>query len=129
MRRLASSQRFVPYVFVLPFVVSIALFYVYPAVSTVVMSFQEVVPGQSHFIGLKNYNRLINPEYFKALKNSILYDTDHRRIDSSADVSCGPPQLLAQGAEQHFSRHVVSPGSAFGGRGRHNFPPRIRFDP
>lgn len=73
MRRLASSQRFVPYVFVLPFIISVVLFYLYPAVSTVIMSFQEVVPGESHFIGLRNYDRLINPDFFTALKNSFIY--------------------------------------------------------
>ena len=71
MKRYFASHRIVPYVFVLPLIVSFLLFYVYPAASTIIMSFQDVVPGQTKFIGLANYNKLLNPIFFKALKNSF----------------------------------------------------------
>jgi arabinosaccharide transport system permease protein len=71
--RSIGSGRFAPYLFVLPFILSFCLFYVYPLISTILMSFQEVVPGQSHFIGLKNYERLINPFMFAAVWNSFRY--------------------------------------------------------
>lgn len=73
MRRSIGSGRFAPYLFVLPFILSFLLFYFYPLVSTVLMSFQEIIPGQSHFIGLLNYERLFNPSMYKAIWNSFRY--------------------------------------------------------
>jgi len=58
---------------VLPFIVSFLVFYLYPLVSTVIMSFQEIIPGQTRFIGLLNYERLINPFMYKAVWNSFRY--------------------------------------------------------
>jgi arabinosaccharide transport system permease protein len=49
------------------------MFYLYPLVSTVIMSFQEIVPGQTRFIGLLNYERLMNPFMYTAVWNSFLY--------------------------------------------------------
>lgn len=67
------SQKLAPYIFVLPFIISFCLFFAYPVYSTVVMSFQEVFPGQVTFIGLDNYKELWNPTFFKAVKNSTIY--------------------------------------------------------
>ena len=49
------------------------MFYLYPLVSTVIMSFQEIIPGQTRFIGLLNYERLMNPLMYKAVWNSFRY--------------------------------------------------------
>jgi arabinosaccharide transport system permease protein len=68
-----ASMRVAPYIFVLPFIISFLVFYLYPITATIIMSFQEVVPGQTHFIGTANYNRMISEEFFKALKNSFIY--------------------------------------------------------
>ena len=60
MKRLKSllySQKLAPYVFVAPFVIVFLVFFLYPIISTVVMSFQSVVPGQTHFIGFENYRK------------------------------------------------------------------------
>jgi arabinosaccharide transport system permease protein len=67
------SLRAVPYLFVLPFIVSFLVFYLYPVISTIVMSFQDVVPGQTRFIGTANYGRMLSEEFGKGLKNSFLY--------------------------------------------------------
>jgi arabinosaccharide transport system permease protein len=72
-KRGIGSTRLSPYLFVLPFIVSFLLFYFYPLVSTVVMSFQEVIPGQTHFIGTLNYQRLFNPFMYTAIWNSFRY--------------------------------------------------------
>jgi arabinosaccharide transport system permease protein len=72
-RRSIGSGRFAPYLFVLPFIVSFLAFYLYPLVSTVIMSFQEIIPGQTHFIGLLNYQRLKNPFMYTAIWNSFRY--------------------------------------------------------
>lgn len=67
------NQRLAPYVFVLPFVLSLAVFFVYPVLSTFIMSFQEVLPGQTHFIGLTNYKNLWDESFYTALWNSSKY--------------------------------------------------------
>lgn len=68
------NQRLAPYVFVLPFVLSLAVFFVYPVLSTFLMSFQEVLPGQTHFIGWTNYRDLWNDDsFYTALWNSTKY--------------------------------------------------------
>lgn len=66
-------MRRAPYIFILPFIVSFLLFYLYPIISTILMSFQEIVPGESHFVGTANYQKLFSEEFFKALTNSFQY--------------------------------------------------------
>lgn len=73
MGRTIGPIRFAPYLFVLPFIVSFLMFYLYPLVSTVIMSFQEIIPGQTRFIGLRNYERLMNPVMYTAVWNSFRY--------------------------------------------------------
>ena len=37
------------------------------------MSFQDIVPGETTFVGLRNYARLWNSQFFTAVKNSLIY--------------------------------------------------------
>ncbi len=67
------SQKFAPYLFVLPFIISFSIFFAYPVASTVIMSFQEVLPGATTFVGFENYKDLFNPTFYKALRNSTVY--------------------------------------------------------
>lgn len=68
------SQEIAPYVFALPFILSFLIFFTYPVMSTIVMSFQKVLPGQTEFIGIKNYQLLFtNPQFYIALRNSFIY--------------------------------------------------------
>lgn len=67
------SRTIAPYIFVLPFIISFLLFFAYPIYSTIVMSFQEVLPGATTFIGTANYERLVNPTFMKAITNSAIY--------------------------------------------------------
>jgi len=67
------SQKIAPYVLVFPFLLIFCGFYLYPVISTVLMSFQEVLPGQTKFIGLDNYMKLFNPTFYKALSNTTFY--------------------------------------------------------
>nr|WP_040951926.1 sugar ABC transporter permease [Gorillibacterium massiliense] len=71
--RLGNSQKIAPYVFVLPFLVSFAVFFAYPLIHAGVMSFQEVLPGQVSFVGFDNYRSLWNEDFGKALYNSSRY--------------------------------------------------------
>jgi arabinosaccharide transport system permease protein len=67
------SYKLVPYVFVLPFILSFCAFYLYPLVGTTVMSFQKVIPGQTHFIGPENYSRMFSSDFAQALSVSFRY--------------------------------------------------------
>ncbi len=69
-----NSQRIVPYVFVLPFIVSFLVFFLYPIISSVIMSLQSIQGfNDVEFIGLKNYRNLNNQHYFAALRVSFTY--------------------------------------------------------
>jgi len=72
-RRLLNREGSAPYVFVAPFIVAFLVFYLYPIVTTVIMSFQNVVPGQTTFVGLKNYGNIISGDFWDALRVGLLY--------------------------------------------------------
>ncbi|WPZ20097.1 sugar ABC transporter permease [Geobacillus subterraneus] len=67
------SQKAAPYIFVSPFILSFLLFFLYPSISTIIMSFQEVLPGETKFIGVENYKKLLNPHFYAALRNTTIY--------------------------------------------------------
>lgn len=63
-----------PYVFVLPFLITFSVFWLYPLISAVTMSFQNIVPGQTTWVGLGNYTKLLKDKAFHiAVENSFLY--------------------------------------------------------
>ncbi|MBP5727793.1 MAG: sugar ABC transporter permease, partial [Clostridia bacterium] len=69
-----TSRKVVPYVVVAPFVIYFLLFYLYPTVSTVLMSFQRIDgPTTSEWIGLKNYQKLFSRNFIQALETSTRY--------------------------------------------------------
>ncbi|HHV31058.1 MAG TPA: sugar ABC transporter permease [Clostridiales bacterium] len=73
-KRFFYNQKVAPYMFVLPFIIIFCAFSIYPMINTILMSFQKVLPGQTHFIGIKNYTRLFSDKtFFIALENSIKY--------------------------------------------------------
>lgn len=73
MKKIFYSQKLAPYLFVLPFILSFLLFFLYPVFSTILMSFQKILPGEVTFIGFKNYQRLLNPQFYTALSISARY--------------------------------------------------------
>jgi len=69
-----NSTKVAPYIFVLPFVLIFAVFFVYPIGSTIVMSFQSVHINDIRFVGLENYKTLLNSSTFPvAIRNSLIY--------------------------------------------------------
>lgn len=72
-KRFLNSKKVVPYVFVLPFVIYSLVLTIYPAIQAFVMSFQRILPGQVEFIGLTNYKRLLNPIFYQAFSNTMVY--------------------------------------------------------
>lgn len=72
-KSLPYSRKLAPYVFISPFIIVFLLFFVYPVISTVIMSFQKVVPGQTTFVGLDNFKNLLNSDFLRAITNSVIY--------------------------------------------------------
>lgn len=73
-RRLLYSQRIAPYVFVAPFLITFVLFFAYPLISTIMMSFQEITGSGTTWIGFENYENLFsNKTFYTAVKNSVTY--------------------------------------------------------
>lgn len=72
-RRFLYSQKVAPYVFILPFLLTFLIFFAYPMVSTVVMSFQKVAGLNTRFVGVHNYKTLWNSVFVKTMKNSGFY--------------------------------------------------------
>lgn len=72
-KQFGYSKKAAPYLFILPFMLSFLIFFLYPVISIVQMSFQSVLPGMVEYIGMENYRNLLNPTFFKAVKNSLVY--------------------------------------------------------
>lgn len=72
LKKFFYSQKIAPYVFVLPFVITVLLFWISPICNGVVLSFQDVLKDK--WVGVKNYSRLLNDKIFlKAIANSLKY--------------------------------------------------------
>lgn len=72
MRKLLYSKKLAPYVFVLPFVLTVILFWISPIANGVLLSFQDVLNNE--WVGIKNYQRLLTDKMFlKAVSNSMRY--------------------------------------------------------
>ena len=69
-----TNRKVVPYIFIAPFIVFFLVIYLYPFVSTIIMSFQRIDgPNQAEFIGTKNYERLFNRNFIQALQTTFRY--------------------------------------------------------
>ncbi len=72
MKKFFYSQKAAPYVFVLPFVLTVLLFWLGPIIKGINLSFQDVMKDQ--WVGLGNYQRLLTDKIFwKAVSNSVKY--------------------------------------------------------
>jgi putative chitobiose transport system permease protein len=73
--RVTTTRWFVPYLFLLPAVVLFALFYVWPLVTTIQLSFYKYnVVTPARWVGLANFTQLIHdPLFWQSLGNSLLY--------------------------------------------------------
>lgn len=73
-RKYLNSPNVVPFIFMLPFVISFLLFFVYPLISTVQMSFQEINGfNDVRYIGITNYKNLLNDRFFSAIRVNMNY--------------------------------------------------------
>lgn len=72
MKKLFYSQKIAPYVFVLPFALTVLVFWLFPIGNGILLSFQDVLKDE--WVGLNNYKRLLSDKIFlKAVYNSAKY--------------------------------------------------------
>ena len=73
-KRFFNSQKVAPFVFVLPFLLSLIIFWAYPLVTGIIMSFQDITFGGKTFVGVKHYTKLLQDKFFRtAVLNSVEY--------------------------------------------------------
>lgn len=74
--RLASSSKFVGYLFVAPILIFMGIWFYYPLLRSFIYSFQDISflnPDAAKFIGLQNYTEMMkDPDFWGALKNSVI---------------------------------------------------------
>lgn len=74
LKKFLYSQKAAPYVFVLPFLLSFCIFWIYPLISSVTMSFQDIGAVKTEWVGLGNYAKLLKDNVFHtAIWNSTKY--------------------------------------------------------
>lgn len=73
-KKFLYSQKAAPYVFVLPFLLSFCIFWIYPLISSVTMSFQDIGAVKTEWVGIANYTKLLKDNVFHtAILNSTKY--------------------------------------------------------
>lgn len=73
-KKILYSQKVAPYVFVLPFILSLLIFWLYPLISGITMSFQDISFGGSEWVGFDHYKKLASDKFFRtAVFNSVEY--------------------------------------------------------
>ncbi len=92
-------QKAAPYVFVAPFIFTFLIFFAYPLISTILMSFQDIKGSGTSWIGLKNYRDLFaNKNFYTAVQNSVTY------MVLTCAILIPLPMLLAYLAEMKIAK-------------------------
>lgn len=74
LKALAYDQKLAPYVFIMPFILTLGLFWLWPLIQSFIMSTQEILYGEATFIGSDNYQKMFRDRIFwQALFNSLRY--------------------------------------------------------
>ena len=70
-----ANTRLAPYLFLLPYFVVTALFFVYPLLYATILAFYQTDgPGRRAFVGLSNFRFVIgDPDFHRALWNTIVF--------------------------------------------------------
>lgn len=78
-KRERKSKRYMDYTFIIPAILFIGLFMVYPIIYNIIMSFKDVtisnlIQGEQNFIGFKNFETIFQDKYFwGAFKNTFIF--------------------------------------------------------
>jgi arabinosaccharide transport system permease protein len=74
MKKFFYSIKVAPFIFICPFVLTVMIFWLLPVGKSVLMSFQNVLPGEVKWIGLHNYVKLFNDRIFMiAVRNTFTF--------------------------------------------------------
>lgn len=72
-RSLLYNKKAAPYLFLLPFILSLLIFNVYPIISSAMMSFQKLTGfSTAKWVGVDNYRKLWNSSFIASLKTTTL---------------------------------------------------------
>lgn len=74
-RRFRSEPAWVPWLFLAPFLLTIAVFLAWPLIQSVLLSMQQTYgPRTTRWIGFENFTFLLgDPLFWKALRNTVLF--------------------------------------------------------
>ena len=98
-KEILYSQKVAPYVFIAPFIITFLVFFTYPLISTILMSFQEITGAGNHWIGFKNYTDMFsNKNFYTAVKNSVTY------MVLTCAILIPVPMLLAYMTESRLTK-------------------------
>lgn len=77
--RKLSSEKIIPYLFIAPFIVSFLLFFAFPALYSLFLSFFKYKGyGAAKFVGFDNYLTLLKySAFWKAVRNTLFYFLGH----------------------------------------------------
>lgn len=101
-RRRSPLPRYSPYVFLSPFFALFALFFVYPVIRSIILSFQRWSAAGTTWVGLANYRYVLNlDEVQRAFTNLVWYVVVNNVVQISIALT------LALLLEQHVLRRVV----------------------
>jgi ABC-type sugar transport system permease subunit len=112
---LSRQRRWAPYLFISPFVLLFAAFWVYPLLRSLLLSFSKTAgPGHEYFIGLDNYAFLLRDTLFwKAVGNTLCYAAAFVGIQIPVALilalMLNHPRLRLRGVFRYafFSPHLV----------------------
>lgn len=73
--RQKTRKSLIGVLFLIPVLVMVGIFFVYPLIRVIIMSFQKwQIMGGSQFVGLSNYERALGDnEFWKTLLNTVIY--------------------------------------------------------
>lgn len=76
-RNINRANMIRPWIFLGPAIVALGLYLAYPVVATLILSFQERLPGGARgFVGLDNYSKMFaEPKFWEAMRNNVLWLT------------------------------------------------------
>ncbi|PVA06000.1 carbohydrate ABC transporter permease [Thalassorhabdomicrobium marinisediminis] len=74
-RNITRANMIRPWVFLGPAILALGLYLAYPVVATLILSFQERLPGGARgFVGLQNYAKMFDePKFWEAMRNNVLW--------------------------------------------------------
>ncbi|MCT2534799.1 sugar ABC transporter permease [Aquibacillus koreensis] len=72
-KKMIFSQKLAPFFFLTPFFLVFLIFFLYPIFELFRMSFQNILIGQTEWVGLANYKQMMNSHFYTAVKNTLIY--------------------------------------------------------